>query len=261
MGGGLFGHPLRVDLMAKERLQKILASAGVDSRRKCEDLILEGVVRVNRRVVDQLPAFADPDRDTITVNNKRIRTATKVYYLLNKPKGVICTNSDPQGRRKAIDYVPDTERVFCAGRLDADTTGLIIVTNDSVLANRLTHPRYGLAKRYVATVKGSIETSQIEKFRKGIWLAEGKTSGASLKVLKRGTRQSSVEIVLKQGLNRQVRRMLAAVGLDVKSLKRVRIGRITDRGVGAGRYRALSPAEVTYLHKATERGNADKDSL
>ncbi|MCH7921027.1 MAG: rRNA pseudouridine synthase, partial [Planctomycetes bacterium] len=164
-------------------------------------------------------------------------------------------------RRKAIDYVPDTERVFCAGRLDADTTGLIIVTNDSVLANRLTHPRYGLAKRYVATVKGSIETSQIEKFRKGIWLAEGKTSGASLKVLKRGTRQSSVEIVLKQGLNRQVRRMLAAVGLDVKSLKRVRIGRITDRGVGAGRYRALSPAEVTYLHKATERGNADKDSL
>ena len=248
--------------MAKQRLQKILASAGVDSRRKCEDLILEGVGRVNRRVVDQLPAFADPDQDTITVNSKRIRSAAKVYYLLNKPKGVICTNSDPQGRRKAIDYVPNSERVFCAGRLDADTTGLIIVTNDSVLANRLTHPRYGLAKRYVATVKGSIEKSQIEKLRKGIWLAEGKTSGASsLKVLKRGPRQSSLEIVLKQGLNRQVRRMLAAVGLDVKALKRVRIGRITDRGVGAGRYRALSPAEVTYLHKATERGNADKDSL
>ncbi len=248
--------------MAKQRLQKILASAGVDSRRKCEDLILEGVVRVNRRVVDQLPAFADPDQDTITVNSKRIRSAAKVYYLLNKPKGVICTNSDPQGRRKAIDYVPNSERVFCAGRLDADTTGLIIVTNDSVLANRLTHPRYGLAKRYVATVKGSIEKSQIEKLRKGIWLAEGKTSGASsLKVLKRGPRQSSLEIVLKQGLNRQVRRMLAAVGLDVTALKRVRIGRITDRGVGAGRYRALGAAEVAYLHKATARGDADKGSV
>lgn len=248
--------------MAKQRLQKILASAGVDSRRKCEDLILEGVVRVNRRVVDQLPAFADPDQDTITVNSKRIRSAAKVYYLLNKPKGVICTNSDPQGRRKAIDYVPNSERVFCAGRLDADTTGLIIVTNDSVLANRLTHPRYGLAKRYVATVKGSIEKSQIEKLRKGIWLAEGKTSGASsLKVLKRGPRQSSLEIVLKQGLNRQVRRMLAAVGLDVTALKRVRIGRITDRGVGAGRYRALGAAEVAYLHKATACGDADKGSV
>ena len=234
-----------------------MASAGVDSRRKCEELILEGVVRVNRRVVDKLPAFADPDQDLITVNSKRIRSASKVYYLLNKPKGVICTNSDPQGRRKAIDYVPDTERVFCAGRLDADTTGLIIVTNDSVLANRLTHPKYGLAKRYVATVKGSIETSQVEKLRKGIWLAEGKTTGASsLKVLKRGPRQSSLEIVLKQGLNRQVRRMLAAVGLDVKSLKRVRIGRITDRGVGAGRYRALGAAEVAYLFKATGRGDA-----
>ncbi len=247
--------------MAKERLQKILASAGVDSRRKCEELILEGVVRVNRRVVDQLPAFADADQDTITVNSKRIRSAAKVYYLLNKPKGVICTNSDPQGRRKAIDYVPNSERVFCAGRLDADTTGLIIVTNDSVLANRLTHPRYGLAKRYVATVKGSIEASQTEKLRKGIWLAEGKTSGAGLKVLKRGPRQSSLEIVLKQGLNRQVRRMLAAVGLDVKSLKRVRIGRITDRGVGAGRYRALGASEVAYLHKATARGAADKGSV
>lgn len=234
-----------------------MASAGVDSRRKCEELILEGVVRVNRRVVDKLPAFADSDQDLITVNSKRIRSASKVYYLLNKPKGVICTNSDPQGRRKAIDYVPNSERVFCAGRLDADTTGLIIVTNDSVLANRLTHPRYGLAKRYVATVKGSIEKSQIEKLRKGIWLAEGKTTGASnLKVLKRGPRQSSLEIVLKQGLNRQVRRMLAAVGLDVKSLKRVRIGRITDRGVGAGRYRALGAAEVAYLFKATGRGDA-----
>lgn len=239
--------------MARQRLQKILAAAGVDSRRKCEELILEGAVRVNRKVVDQLPAFADPDQDLITVDGRRIRQSEKVYYLLNKPKGVICTNSDPKGRRKAIDLVPDAQRVFCVGRLDGDTTGLIIITNDSELTNRMTHPKFGLAKRYVATVKGAVLGPQLERLRKGIWLAEGKTSMASIKVLKSSPRQSSLEISLKQGMNRQIRRMLARVGLDVKSLKRTRIGRIDIRGLGTGRYRLLSKAEVDYLYRATKR--------
>lgn len=239
--------------MARQRLQKILAAAGVDSRRKCEELILEGSVRVNRKVVDQLPAFADPDEDLITVDGRRIRQSEKVYYLLNKPKGVICTNSDPQGRRKAIDLVPDAQRVFCVGRLDGDTTGLIIITNDSELTNRMTHPKFGLAKRYVATVKGALLGPQVEKLKKGIWLAEGKTSMASIKVLKSSPRQSSLEISLKQGMNRQIRRMLAKVGLNVKSLKRTRIGRIEIRGLGTGRYRPLSKAEVDYLFRATNR--------
>ena len=128
--------------MAEQRLQKVLAAAGVDSRRKCEELILEGIVRVNRKVVDKLPAFVDPDKDIITVNSRKIRAARKVYFILNKPKGVICTNRDPQGRKKAIDIIHTNERIFCVGRLDADTTGLIFLTNDSELSNRLTHPRY-----------------------------------------------------------------------------------------------------------------------
>ena len=225
----------------------------MDSRRNCEELIREGVVRVNRKIVDQLPAFADPDVDLITVNGRRIQAAPKVYYLLNKPKGVICTNHDPQGRRKAVDLVPGDERVFCVGRLDADTTGLIIVTNDSELTNRLTHPKFGVSKRYVATLDGQIQGSDIDRLKKGIWLAEGKTSLAGIKVLKKGRQQSTIEITLKQGMNRQIRRMLARVGFKVKALKRTRIGRIELRGLGIGRYRMLTEAEVGYLRRATAK--------
>ena len=236
--------------MAEQRLQKVLAAAGVDSRRKCEELILDGAVRVNLKLVDKLPTFVDPEKDIITVNGKKIRAARKVYFLLNKPKGVICTNRDPQGRKKAIDLVRTAERIFCAGRLDADTTGLIILTNDSELANRLTHPKYGLAKTYVVRVKGEPVGEQIEKLKKGIWLAEGKTGRASVKILKRGHKESLVEVTIRQGLNRQVRRMLAKVGLPVKSLTRTRIGKLTARGLGVGNFRALTKAEVAYLKKA-----------
>ena len=176
--------------MGEQRLQKVLAAAGVDSRRKCEELILTGAVRVNRKVVDKLPAFVDPEKDTITVNGKKIHTTRKVYFLLNKPRGVICTNFDPQGRKKAIDILQTSERIFCVGRLDVDTTGLIILTNDSELANRLTHPRYGLAKTYVAGVKGRISGEAVEKLKRGIWLAEGKTGRASVKILKRSYKES-----------------------------------------------------------------------
>jgi pseudouridine synthase len=237
--------------MGEQRLQKVLAAAGVDSRRKCEELILDGVVRVNRKVVDKLPAFVDPEKDVITVNGKKIHAARKVYFVLNKPKGVICTNSDPQGRRKAIDIIKSRERIFCVGRLDVDTTGIIILTNDSELANRLTHPRYGLAKTYVAKVKGEIAGEQIEKLKKGIWLAEGKTSRASVKILKRSHNESLMEMTIREGLNRQIRRMVAKVGLSVKSLKRTRIGKLDTRGLGVGKFRAMTKAEVVYLKKAT----------
>jgi len=241
--------------MTEQRLQKVLAAAGVDSRRKCEELILEGAVRVNRKVVDKLPAFVDPEKDVIIVNGKKIRAARKVYFLLNKPKGVICTNRDPQDRKKAIDLVHTSERIFCVGRLDADTTGLIILTNDSELTNRLTHPRYGLAKTYVVRVKGEIAGKQIEKLKKGIWLAEGKTGRASVKILKRGHKESSIEITIRQGLNRQVRRMLAKVGLSVKTLTRTRIAKLTTRGLGVGKFRTLTRTEVAYLKKVTSTKN------
>ena len=237
--------------MSELRLQKVLAAAGVDSRRKCEELILDGAVRVNRKVVDKLPAFVDPEKDLIIVNGRKIHAAQKVYFLLNKPRGVICTNRDPHGRKKAIDLVSARERIFCVGRLDADTTGIIILTNDSELANRLTHPRYGLAKTYVVRVKGEIAGERLEKLKRGIWLAEGKTGRASVKILKRGHKESLIEVTIRQGLNRQVRRMLAKVGLPVRALTRTRIGKLTTRGLGVGKFRALTKAEVAYLKKAT----------
>jgi len=237
--------------MGEQRLQKVLAAAGIDSRRKCEELILNGVVRVNRKVVDKLPAFVDPEKDIITVDGRKIQAVQKIYYLLNKPRGVVCTNSDPQGRKKAIDIIPSTERIFCVGRLDIDTTGIIILTNDSELANRLTHPRYGLAKTYVVRVKGRITGEAAGKLKRGIWLAEGKTAKASVKILKRNYKESLIEITIRQGLNRQVRRMLARVGLPVKSLNRTRIGKLNTQGLGVGKFRTLTKAEVAYLKKVT----------
>jgi len=235
--------------MAKERLQRILAAAGVDSRRNCEQLILDGAVRVNRHVVDTLPAFADPQTDIITVNGRRIQAERKVYYLLNKPKNVICTSHDPQNRRTAVDLLGVEERVFCVGRLDADTTGLILLTNDNELANRMTHPRYGVPKTYLVTVKGQATGPAVERLKKGIWLAEGKTNPAAVKIVKRGHVESLVEITIKQGLNRQLRRMFAQVDLPVKALKRTRIGKIDDRKLSIGRFRELTAAEVEYLRK------------
>jgi len=237
--------------MATQRLQKVLAAAGVASRRKCEELILDGAVQVNRKVIDNLPAFVDPEKDVITVNGRRIQPERKVYFLLNKPKGVICTSSDPLGRKKAIDFVPTSERIFCVGRLDADSTGIIILTNDSELANTLTHPRYRIPKTYVARVKGQIGGEAVEKLKKGVWLAEGKTERASVKILKRSHKESLIEVTIRQGLNRQVRRMLAKVGLAVKLLKRTQIGKLTARGLGLGKFRALTKAEVAYLKKAS----------
>ena len=236
--------------MARERLQKVMASAGVASRRQCEELILQGVVRVNGEVVDELPAFADPDADVITVSGKRLKQPRREYYLLNKPKGVICTSNDPQGRPQAVDLVSTKERIFCVGRLDAETTGLIILTNDAELTNLLTHPRYKVPKTYVARVTGHVDSKAVEKLRKGIWLAERRTSQASVKLLKSGRSESLLEVTIREGLNRQVRRMLARVGLPVQSLKRTRIGKLKLAGLGVGRYRPLTKAEVASLKRA-----------
>ena len=240
----------------KERLQKILAAAGIDSRRNCEELILDGAVRVNRDIVDELPAFVDPENDVITVNGKRIKSADKVYYLLNKPKGVICTNSDPQGRKKAIDLVDCDQRIFCVGRLDIDTIGAIILTNDSELTNRLTHPKFELPKTYEVKLKGRIDGDAIEKLKKGVWLSEGRTEKSSVKVLKRSHSESLIQVVIRQGLNRQVRRIMARVGFKVASLKRTQIGNITIKGMRVGQYRKLTQGQIDYLMKATSKVKA-----
>ena len=234
-------------------MQKVLAAAGVASRRKCEQLILDGVVEVNGKVVDRLPCFVDAGRDVITVNGRKVKAAGKVYYLLNKPKGVVCTNSDLQGRKRAIDIVGADERIFCVGRLDIDSTGAIVLTNDNELANKLTHPRYEVPKTYVVKVKGRVSGQSIEILKRGVWLAEGKTRPALVKALKRSAVESMLEITIRQGLNRQVRRMLAKVGHKVVALKRTRISKLNVRGLGVGKFRKLTRPEVAYLTKATSK--------
>lgn len=233
--------------MATERLHKILAAAGVDSRRKCEQLILDGLVSINGRVVDTLPAFADIETDVITVDGRRLRAERKVYYLLNKPKGVLCTNYDPGGRRKAIDLIDCRQRIFCIGRLDTDTTGAIILTNDTSLSDKLTHPRHCLSKTYVVGVKGRITPEAVEKLKKGIWFSEGRTFPAKVKILKAHNAESLLEIKVTQGLNRQIRNITAKAGYKVTALKRTQIGRISLYGLSVGRYRELTSSEVEYL--------------
>jgi pseudouridine synthase len=239
--------------MVKERLQKVLASAGIASRRRCEELILEGAVTVNRKVVDRLPVFVDPEKDIITAYGKRIRPAPKLYYILNKPKGVISTSNDQQGRPKAVDMVPAQERVFCVGQLDADTMGLIILTNDTELANRLTHPRYKVPNIYVVRVKGEITIEAVDKLKKGIWLAEGKTEQALVKILQKSRDESLVEVTIKQGLNRQIRRMFAKIGFRVRSLRRTAIGNLTVKGLNVGQSRVLNKSEIEYLQRIGDR--------
>jgi 23S rRNA pseudouridine2605 synthase len=239
--------------MAKERLQKILAAAGIASRRNCEELILDGVVKVNGKVVDSLPAFADLDEDMITVRGKPLQPAIKVYFILNKPKGVVCTSNDPQGRKTAVGLVgPVRERIFCVGRLDIETTGALILTNDSELANRLTHPKYELPKKYVVRLKGKIDAEAIETLKKGVWLSDGKAGATAIKLLKTAHEESILEITLQQSLNRQISRMFAKVGYKVKSVTRTHIGKIGIAGLKIGEFRRLSKVEVAYLNKATE---------
>ncbi|MBN1817714.1 MAG: rRNA pseudouridine synthase [Sedimentisphaerales bacterium] len=223
----------------------------MDSRRNCEELILAGEVEVNGQIVNTLPAFVNPSEDEIRVRGRRIGHPEKVYFLLNKPKNVICTNADPLGRKKVVDMIDCPERIFCVGRLDAESTGAILLTNDSELANRLTHPRYEIPKTYEVTVQSRVEGEDIEKLKKGVWLAEGKTGQAAVKVLRRTNKETTLQIVVSQGLNRQVRRMLAGLGYKVKSLKRTQIGEIHIKGLPLGAYKPLPEGLVRYLKKET----------
>ncbi len=237
-----------------ERLQKILARAGVASRRACEELILEGRVRVNGKRMQDLPVLADPDEDRIEVDGRPIRFERKVYFLLNKPKGVLCTQSDPSGRKLASDLLPDVkERVYPVGRLDADSKGLLLMTNDGDLAAKLTHPRYGVPKTYRARVAGRMTPEKLAKLREGIWLSEGKTQPARVRLVYEGGDNSVVEITLGEGRNRQVRRMLSRLGHRVRELTRIRIGPLSLRGLGVGQSRPLKPAELRELKEAAER--------
>lgn len=228
---------------AGERLQKVLARAGIGSRRACEDLIAEGRVTVNGEVA-VLGRRVALDDDEVEVDGALVAVAEGlVHYLLNKPLGVVSTASDPEGRPTAVDMVPAEPRVFPVGRLDIDSEGLLIVTNDGALTHRLTHPRFGVEKEYVAELEGRPSRGVLRSLRQGVELADGVTAPAQVSLVG----PSVVRIVVHEGRNRQVRRMCEAVGHPVVRLVRIRIGPLADRRLETGRWRPLTPVEVRAL--------------
>jgi len=234
-----------------ERLQKILSAAGLGSRRACEQIILDGRVQVNGKPVSELPVLVEQD-DRISVDGRPIHGEKKVYFLLHKPRGVLVTNNDPAGRTLAVDLLPGVrERVFPVGRLDADSSGLLLLTNDGELSNRLTHPRYEVPKTYDVMVEGNLTGEKIERLLAGVYLSEGKARADRIRIIKRSHKETWLAVTLGEGRNRQVRRMLAKLGNKVRRLSRVSMGKLTLRGVGVGRFRPLTSAEVNYLRRIT----------
>ena len=233
------------------RLQKILSRAGIASRRAAEGLIAEGRVSVNGTTVREMGTKADPASDDIRVDGRRIKTAEPIrYILMNKPAGYVTTRSDPQRRPTVIDLLRGVrEYVYPAGRLDYDTEGLLLLTNDGDLAARLTHPRHGVERTYEARVAGVPDADAIERLRKGIPLDGRRTRPAEVTLLRRGRadRDSLLVMTIREGRNRQVRRMCEAVGHPVRVLARTCVGPLKDRRLKPGTWRHLTPGEVRAL--------------
>ncbi len=239
-----------------QRLQKILSSAGIASRRLSEELIAQGRVSVNGNVVTELGTKADPSRDEIKVDGRRIKIEQqRVYILLNKPRGYVTTRSDPQGRPTVMDLVKRVrEYVYPVGRLDYDSEGLLLLTNDGELAARLTHPRHEVERIYEARVKGVPDDHEIDRLAKGIVIEGRRTSRARVSVTQvrdaASGPQAIIEIAIHEGRQRQVRNMFDAVGHPVVRLRRIAIGPISDDELPTGHYRELTLAELTRLRRA-----------
>jgi 23S rRNA pseudouridine2605 synthase len=253
------------DASRGERLQKVLAAAGVGSRRTCEELVLAGNVHVNGHVVDALPAWVDAKKDHIVVSGNPIRTnAPMVYILLFKPRGVLCSNANETDHRRAIDLVahPSRVRLFSVGRLDVDSSGLLLLTNDGALAARMTHPRYGVRKEYEVSVHGELSDKSLLRLQRGMVLADRrahgriigrKASAIDVEVVHRDRGRTRLKLVLAEGRNRQVRRMMARLGHPVKKLRRLRVGPLNLKGLRPGQWRELTPWEVEQLHKISAK--------
>jgi pseudouridine synthase len=234
--------------MALVRLQKFLAEAGVASRRAAEKLIAGGHVSVNGSVIDTLGAKIDPASVEVAVDGQIVRARRKIYIALNKPRGVLCTKSDPESRETVLDLLPrEWNNLFPVGRLDRDSEGLLFLTNDGDFSLRLTHPRYGIRKRYVAIVEGRIEEAQLRRFTEGIE-DEGEVLKAErARIISANNSHSTVELELGQGRNREVRRLFAALGYEVVELRRTQIGPIRLAELPLGKWRTLSPTEIKSL--------------
>ncbi|HEX5443429.1 MAG TPA: pseudouridine synthase [Pirellulales bacterium] len=246
--------PRDTDRPQGERLQKVMAAAGIGSRRRCEELILAGRVEVDRRVVRTLGTRVDAERQEVRVDGDPLQRTRRVHYLVNKPVGVVSTNFDPSGRTRVIDLLPQTaERLFTVGRLDQSSEGLMLVTNDGELANQLAHPRYGVHKTYHALVAGKPEAEVLERLRRGVHLAEGVARVVSVKIKKSLGKSTLLELVLAEGRNREIRRILAKVGHKVLRLKRVALGGVRLKELAPGEFRPLRHDELRALRSAVRQ--------
>ena len=236
------------------RLQKLLAQSGVASRRKCEELMLAGLVEVDGEVVTRLGTKVDPTTAVIRVDGKRLPPVSPhVYLVLNKPRGVVSTMSDPEGRRTLEEFVADRpERLFHVGRLDTDTEGLILLTNDGDFAQRVAHPSYELDKTYVAEVDGVVNKATVKRVLSGVTLEDGPVQVSSFKVVSTTADRSIVELVIHEGRNRIVRRLLDEVGHPVRRLTRTAIGPVQLRGLAKGALRELTLDELGVLLDAAK---------
>ncbi|HEX6469228.1 MAG TPA: pseudouridine synthase [Streptosporangiaceae bacterium] len=234
------------------RLQKVLAEAGVGSRRHCEELIAAGRVTVDGEQVGWFGARVDPEKAVIHVDGKRVQTRSDMrYYAVNKPRGVVSTMADPKGRKSLADYVGDVpERLFHVGRLDTETEGLILLTNDGELAHRLTHPRYGVAKTYLADVAGPIPRDLGKRLREGVRLSDGWAKADGFRVVEQLGKRALVEVTLHEGRKHIVRRLLAETGHPVRQLARIRFGPIQLAHLRPGTMRALTQREIGELYAA-----------
>ena len=236
-----------------ERLNKILAHAGAGSRRHCDALIGAGRVTVDGQVVRELGSKVEPDQE-IRVDGRPIHAERHVYWAVNKPRGYLCTNHDPAGRPLAVDLVPHvTQRVYTVGRLDEDCEGLLLLTNDGDLANRLMHPRFGVEKTYQVQVAGHPSREDLAQLLKGVWLSDGHVRAQRVKRLKTHGESTWLRIVLNEGKNREIRRMLARLNHKVLRLRRIAIGPVELDRLKSGKTRRLSLQELEALRRTAER--------
>jgi 23S rRNA pseudouridine2605 synthase len=240
-----------------ERLNKFLAHAGVGSRRSVEELIAGGRVMIDGQIVRELGTRVEEGQD-VRVDGVPVRAEKHVYWIVNKPKGYLCTNEDPAGRPRALDLVPRVEqRVYTVGRLDEASEGLLLLTNDGDLAFRLMHPRFGVEKTYLVQVAGRPTSDDLSRLLKGIWLSDGHVKARSLKQLKSHGDSTWLRIVLAEGKNREIRRMLAKLGHKVLHLRRIAIGPVELKHLASGKARRLTRTELEGLQRIAAKAGRE----
>lgn len=247
----------------KVRLNHFLAMSGVASRRGADELILAGRVEVNGQLVIELGFRVDPQHDDVRFDGRRLQPEKPVYVLFNKPKGVVCTNARHEQKKRVIDLLPTVKgRLFTVGRLDLDSEGLILLTNDGEFALEMTHPRYGIQKLYAVMVRGRVEPEALKKVRGGVWLAEGPTGGFDIRIERTTRDRTYMKVSMREGKNREIRRVFAKLGYPVIALKRIRIGGLNLHGLGDSEWRFLQKHEVDELRRtarAGQGGSGDSD--